>query len=261
MGDGPSVRAAADNAGLALTDMSDLAAIHGVEPGCVYLHSPAGDKEPVQVAAIRQATQLCLSHQADALVTGPIHKAKLAAQGFGHKGHTDLLGEICQVPQPVMAFVGGRLKVALVTTHIPLSDVPKAITVDRVVYVVRTAAKALQADLGISAPRIAVCGLNPHAGEGGLLGTTEQTDIGPACAQLRDEGRDIVVAMYHDQGLVPLKIVDFGRSVNWTLGLPIIRTSVDHGTADDLYGTGRADPASMAAAIGLAQKIVAHRRS
>ncbi len=279
IGEGASIRAAADLAGLELVELADLDAARGLERGAVGILTPPPAEEPVPVAAIRLAAEACLRGQGDALVTGPIHKGRLAAQGFAHRGHTDLLGEICRVSDPVMAFVGGTLRVALVTTHLPLVEVPAAIRSDRICHVVRTAAKAVREDLGMSAPRIGVCGLNPHAGEGGLLGTTEQTEIAPACEALRADGWDIrgpisaetafmdahagrldlVVAMYHDQGLVPLKLVDFGRSVNWTLGLPIIRTSVDHGTAFDLCGTGRANPASMGAAIDLARKIVRRR--
>ena len=270
---------AAEQAGLDLVEVSGLEEVDRVWPGRVGLVTPSDCAESVPVAAIRIAAQACLQGQADALVTGPIHKGRLAAQGFAHPGHTEFLGEICGVKQPVMAFVGGSLRLALLTTHLPLREVPAAIRSDRVCHVVRTAARAVQDDLGLSSPRIGVCGLNPHAGEGGLLGTEEDTEIGPACQDLRDEGWDIrgplgaetafmeahagrldlVVAMYHDQGLVPLKLMDFGRSVNWTLGLPIIRTSVDHGTAFDLCGTGQADPASMSAAIELACKIVRRR--
>jgi 4-hydroxythreonine-4-phosphate dehydrogenase len=277
IGQGPQIRSAAASAGLELEQIADLSQATG--PVCLL--SPQHGDEPVPVAAIRLAAQACLHGEAAAMVTGPIHKGRLAAQGFSHRGHTDLLGEICGVSEPVMAFVGGRLRVALVTTHIPLGEVESSIDSGLVAHVVRTAAQALRDDLGLEAPRIGVCGLNPHAGEGGLLGDTEQTQIGPACETLRAEGwnirgpisaetafmdagagaLDLVVAMYHDQGLVPLKLVDFGRSVNWTLGLPIIRTSVDHGTADDLVGTGRANPASMVAAIGLARTIAARRRT
>ncbi|HCH64946.1 MAG TPA: 4-hydroxythreonine-4-phosphate dehydrogenase PdxA, partial [Deltaproteobacteria bacterium] len=194
-------------------------------------------------------------------------------------GHTDFLGRVCGVPDPIMAFVGGDLRVALVTHHLPLMAVGHALTEARIVRAVRLAARALQNDLGLAAPRLAVCGLNPHAGEGGFLGSEELETIGPACDRLRAEGlpvagpvsaetaflmarrqeTDLVVAMYHDQGLAPLKAVDFGRSVNWTLGLPMVRTSVDHGTADALVGTGRAEPHSMVAALRLARTIAAQR--
>ena len=267
--------AAAEAAELPLVQVDD---IRRVEPGQVGLLVPPPGEQPVEVEAIMLAGRACLRGDGVGMVTGPIHKAKLAAQGFTHRGHTDLLGDLCGA-LPVMAFVGGRLRVALVTTHISLAEVPAAITQGMVEHVVRTVALALRTDLGISAPRIAVCGLNPHAGEDGLLGTEEIQTIGPACDALRREGLhvqgpmsaetafmsaglgevELVVAMYHDQGLVPLKLVDFGRSVNWTLGLPILRTSVDHGTAEGLVGTGRADPASMVAAIELAQKVLSRR--
>jgi 4-hydroxythreonine-4-phosphate dehydrogenase len=228
--------------------------------------------EPTEVAAIRVATRACLDGAARALVTGPIHKARLAARGFHHPGHTDFLAELCGVQRPVMAFVGGDLRVCLVTVHVPLRHVADRITRARVLHTLRVAHAALRDQLGIARPRLLVCGLNPHAGDSGLLGREEIEEIAPACAQASAEGlrvtgpvsseaafrsmtqgrADMVVAMYHDQGLAPLKLVDFGRSVNWTLGLPMVRTSVDHGTADDIAGQGIADPASMIAAIQLA---------
>lgn len=231
---------------------------------------------PVELAAIRWATQACLAGRADALVTGPIHKAKLARRGMAHPGHTELLGALCGVERPVMAFVGGALQVALVTVHLPLRRVPDALTEAGVLHTLRAVHAAPAPRRG----RIAVCGLNPHAGDEGLLGDEEARVIGPAVAAAQREGVDAigpisaeaafraavagevawVVAMYHDQGLAPLKAVDFGRSVNWTLGLPILRTSVDHGTAYDRVGTGQADPGSMIAAWTLARDLCASRR-
>lgn len=226
--------------------------------------------EPAEVAALRLAVAACLGGQARALVTGPIHKARLAARGFRHHGHTEFLGELAGVLRPVMAFVGGSVRVALVTVHLPLRDVPAAVTTEGVLHTLRTADHALRRQLHLPRPRLVVCGLNPHAGDGGVLGREEIEVIEPACAAARAEGidargpvsaetaftepdaADMIVAMYHDQGLVPLKRVDFGRSVNWTLGLPFVRTSVDHGTADALVGTGRARIDSMVAAIELA---------
>jgi 4-hydroxythreonine-4-phosphate dehydrogenase len=236
-----------------------------------------GDAEPVEIAALRLAVAACLDGRGRALVTGPIHKARLAARGFHHPGHTTFLGELCGVEAPVMAFVGGALRVSLVTVHLPLARVAQAITQPLVQHTLRVSDAELRARLGLARPRLLVCGLNPHAGDGGLLGREELDVIGPAIAAARAEGlavegpisaeaafrwmldgrADLVVAMYHDQGLAPLKLIDFGRSVNWTLGLPIVRTSVDHGTADDLYGQDRADPASMEAAIQLALGLTA----
>ena len=245
----------------------------------VLVETGAG-RRPAVVEAIAQAAQAVALGQADAMVTGPIHKARLRQEGFEFMGHTDMLGAHFNV-DPVMAFTGGRMRVALVTTHIPLHEVQAAITMERVLHTVRTAHAALVRDLGLSAPRLVMCGLNPHAGESGELGRTERDTLLPAADRLRQEGipilgplcaeaafmaaargeNDMVVAMYHDQGLVPLKVVDFGRSVNWTLGLPIIRTSVDHGTADALVGTGRADASSMVAALKLAIQVSERRAS
>ncbi|MCK6520055.1 4-hydroxythreonine-4-phosphate dehydrogenase PdxA [Myxococcota bacterium] len=236
-----------------------------------------GDAEPVEIAAIRLAVSACQRGAGRALVTGPIHKARLAARGFHHPGHTTFLGELCGVEEPVMAFVGGALRVSLVTVHLPIRRVAEALTTALVLRTLRVSDAELRARLGLPRPRLLVCGLNPHAGDGGLLGREELDVIAPAIALARAEGltvegpvsaeaafrwmldgrADMVVAMYHDQGLAPLKLIDFGRSVNWTLGLPIVRTSVDHGTADDLYGQDRADPASMEAAIQLALGLTA----
>ena len=275
MGSGPEIRTALSTAGVSWTTALDPCACTGV---CIVDTSDTA--EPGPVAAIRRGARAVRDGQADALVTGPIHKARLRQQGFQFMGHTDMLGEIFG-HRPVMAFTGSTMRVALVTTHLPLADVPSAVTSAMVEHTVRTAHRALIDDLGLEAPRLYVCGLNPHAGEDGELGNTEKTVIAPVIERLRGEGMsvegpicaeaafmtaargevDMVVAMYHDQGLVPLKVVDFGRSVNWTLGLPIIRTSVDHGTADALVGTGNADPSSMQAAIRLAMDIVRRRRT
>lgn len=239
------------------------------------VYDPGSEGEPVEVRSLRVSVAACLDGEALGLVTGPIHKARLAATGFRHPGHTEFLGELCGVSHPVMAFVGGDLKVALATVHLPLRRVADALTVEGIAHVVRTADQALRLQLGVRAPRIAVCGVNPHAGDGGLLGDEEIYVIEPAVALVKAEGIDVhgpisaetafrmaadhaidlVVAMYHDQGLAPLKLVDFGRSVNWTLGLPIVRTSVDHGTADDIFGKGIADPTSFHAAFALAEQL------
>jgi 4-hydroxythreonine-4-phosphate dehydrogenase len=239
------------------------------------------DKRPsVEVAALDLAVRACLEGTASGLVTGPIHKKRLQSKGFAYPGHTGYLGFLCGVRDTVMAFVGPRLRVALVTEHVALRDVPDRISTTAVLHTLRLAHAALRDDLGIQSPRLAVAGLNPHAGEQGLLGSEEQRLIAPAVAAARDEGltvegpmpadvaarlvatrkAHVLIAMYHDQGLVPLKLLDFGHSVNWTLGLPILRTSVDHGTADDIAGRGMADPGSMISAIRLAARIAARRQ-
>ncbi len=245
----------------------------------VTLQAPAPTDEPVEVAAIREAVTALQAGRGAALVTGPIHKGRLIARGFQYTGHTDFLAALCEREGQVMAFVGGELRVALVTVHVPLRRVPDLLTPGHILHVLQTCHTALQRDLGIERPRLLVCGLNPHAGDGGALGTEEITAISPAVDQARargieaigpisaeaafmkarQDGGDMVIAMYHDQGLAPLKAIDFGRSVNWTLGLPIIRTSVDHGTADDLVGRNLADEASMVAALTHAHRLATQR--
>ena len=258
---------------IVLGDVAALRRVGLAEREGLRLVQPPETGEPVEVASLRLATRMCLEGEARALCTGPIHKARLAARGFAYHGHTDFLADLCGVSEPVMAFVGGSVRVALVTVHLPLRHVPGRVTRGRVLSVLRTVDAALRGQLGLPSPRIAVCGLNPHAGEAGLLGREELDEIGPAIAAARAEGilahgpvsaeeafmhpeaSDLIVAMYHDQGLAPLKRLDFGRTVNWTMGLPIVRTSVDHGTADALVGTGRARSDSMEAALTLADTL------
>ena len=240
--------------------------------GLCLLEPSAGD-EPIEVAAIRFAVDACLSGRGAALVTGPVHKGRLAQQGFEYTGHTDFLGALCGV-DPMMAFVGAGLRVGLVTTHIPLMSVSQAITTERLARCIRLCDQGLK-QLGLGRRRLVVAGMNPHAGEEGLLGSEEEEIIKPVCRALGQEGLDLVgpiaaetafgllqrgeadmlLAMYHDQGLPPLKMVAFGQLVNWSLGLPLIRSSVDHGTADDIAGQGIADPKSMVAAIELALQL------
>ncbi len=269
VGDGAAIRAEALKHGLKLKEVGRP------DREGVSLLDTSGGQEPAEVAAIRLSVHWLLAHPG-ALATGPIHKARLARQGFRHPGHTEFLGELCGVDSPVMAFVGGRLMVSLVTVHLPLREVAGALTMEGVLRTIRLSARALQGHFPKRVGRVAVCGLNPHAGDGGLLGDEEQRVIGPAVEQAQSEGWNVVgpisaetafrkaalgevdwvVAMYHDQGLAPLKLVDFGKSVNWTLGLPMVRTSVDHGTADDIAGKGIADPSSMIAAIEWANQLI-----
>lgn len=231
----------------------------------------------------------CLSGRWDALVTGPVHKGIINDAGLAFSGHTEFLAECCArgteapaatpMPTPVMLLVAPGLRVALATTHLPLRAVPDAITEPRLERILRTLGNGLREDFGIAEPRVLVCGLNPHAGESGHLGHEEQEILIPLIARLRAEGMrllgplpadtafvpqqlqqaDAVLAMYHDQGLPVLKHLGFGQAVNVTLGIPIIRTSVDHGTALDLAGSGRADTGSLLAAIELASEMVEAR--
>ena len=212
-----------------------------------------------------------------AMVTAPVHKGIINDAGVHFTGHTEYLAGHLGVPRPVMLLAAGNLRVALATTHLPLKDVSAALSVDSLCATAAILDSDLRKWWGIRTPRIAVCGLNPHAGEGGYLGDEEIRVIGPAIARMQEQGIqasgplpadtafvpqmlanfDAVLTMYHDQGLPVIKHAGFDRTVNITLGLPILRTSVDHGTALDLAGTGRADPGSLAAAIDLAIEISA----
>ncbi|MGH8508239.1 MAG: 4-hydroxythreonine-4-phosphate dehydrogenase PdxA [Gammaproteobacteria bacterium] len=227
---------------------------------------------PSVVEALAQACRGCMDGTFDAMVTAPVHKGILNDAGIPFTGHTEYLAAATGGHFPVMMLCTPELRVALATTHVPLRAVSDLITGDRIVSVLRTLARDLRARFGLNQPRIAVCGLNPHAGEGGHLGTEEIDHIIPAIETVRAEGlrvegplpadtafvaeqanrADVVLAMYHDQGLPVLKYQGFGRAVNVTLGLPIIRTSVDHGTALLLAGTGQADPSSLLAALDTA---------
>lgn len=232
------------------------------------------------VAMLRETANRVAQGQGDALVTAPVAKAVLAGAAPGFRGHTEFLADLAGVPTPVMALVGARLRVALVTTHLPLAAVPAAITAERVSAVLRVADAGMRHLLAGKQPHWLVCGLNPHAGEGGLFGTEERDAILPALEQARHAGidvegpvpadtaflstrlgaRDCVLAMYHDQGLPVAKRDDFAGTVNVTLGLPYVRTSVDHGTAMELAGTGRADPSSLRAAATLASRLAVARQ-
>lgn len=221
---------------------------------------------------LRSAVSGCLSGEFDALITGPVHKGIINDAGFPFAGHTEFIAELTHTEQPVMMLAVPGLRVALATTHLPLGEVSRAITMPRLEAVLRVLHHDLQTRFAIPHPRILVCGLNPHAGEGGHLGREEIDVIEPVLAQLRGEGMqlrgplpadtlfvpgilaqaDAVLAMYHDQGLPVLKHLGFGEAVNITLGLPIIRTSVDHGTALELAGTGQARSGSLMAALQMA---------
>lgn len=224
--------------------------------------------------AIVRAVREAQSGQIQAIATAPINKEAFAAAGIRFPGHTELLADLTGAPRVAMMFYAGALRVVLATVHIPLADVPRALTRARVEEVVMLAAEELPR-FGHPAPKLAVAGLNPHAGEHGLLGTEETVVLGPAIRACRERGIavegpfpgdtvflravrgefDAVIACYHDQGLIPVKMASFGRAVNVTLGLPIIRTSVDHGTAFDIVGRGIADASSMIEAVRVAARL------
>lgn len=232
------------------------------------------------VAYIKKAVEVTVSSEADAIVTAPINKEMMNAAGYHYAGHTELLADLTNTKEYGMMFVGGGLRLILTTIHLALKDVPRHITTATVLKTLRLAHKAMQY-FGMENPRIGVAALNPHAGEGRLFGSEEWDEILPAVIKAREEGihasdpipadtlfykarnnyYDVVVAMYHDQGLAPLKMIAFGNAVNVTVGLPIIRTSVDHGTAYDIAGKGCADPASLLEAVKLAAKMTAYRKS
>lgn len=224
---------------------------------------------PYVLETLSTAVQLVQNGAARALVTAPVHKGVINDAGQAFTGHTEFLQAQAGVPQVVMMLAAGALRVALVTTHLPLAQVPAAITRERVTRVLRITLQALRGQFGIAAPVVQVLGLNPHAGEGGHLGTEDDDIIAPAMAEAACpgdtllgpvpadtaftpsalDGCDAVIAMYHDQGLPVLKHAGFGRAVNITLGLPFVRTSVDHGTALDIAGQGIADASSLGHAI------------
>ena len=240
--------------------------------------SPAHARGVIEVIA--RGVDLVRAGAASALCTGPIHKRALQeGADFAYPGHTEYLAALAGVERVVMMLASPTLRVVPATIHIPLREVPAALTTTGLQETIRITHAALGRDFGLTAPRLAVAGLNPHAGEGGRMGDEEITLIAPALDPLRAEGMRIIgplsadtmfhaaarkrydaaIAMYHDQALIPIKTLDFDRGVNVTLGLPFIRTSPDHGTAFDIAGTGRANPASTIEALRLAARMVAAR--
>lgn len=243
---------------------------------------PGTDTAALVIEAIRTGVEHIRAHRARAIVTNPIAKSVLAAAGFSHPGHTEFLGELSRPfrvgpVRPVMMIWSETLAVVPVTIHIPLADVADRLTRNLIVETGAVAAHDLRVKFGIDAPRLAVCGLNPHAGENGLIGTEDEEIVAPAVAELNRIGinatgphpadtlfhpearkaYDVVLGMYHDQVLVPVKTLAFDEGVNVTLGLPFVRTSPDHGTAFALAGTGRARPSSLIHAIALAGRLTA----
>jgi 4-hydroxythreonine-4-phosphate dehydrogenase len=256
--------------------------IYGPHTTAALAAFPAGRVDPAAgraaYDAIVHATTDALAGRVAAVVTAPINKAAFAAAGYPWRGHTDLLAHLCGSPDVAMMFWSDRLRVVLATVHIPLREVPAALSRERVLDVLRLTWRSLPA-FGFPAPRLGVAALNPHAGEDGLMGTEDREAVAPAVAAARAEGIDAsgpfpadtifvravrgefdaVIAGYHDQGLIPVKLVAFGRAVNVTLGLPILRTSVDHGTAFDIARKGVADEGSLVEAILLAASLASKR--
>lgn len=281
---------AGDPAGIGPEIVARAAADPSVRALCepVIFEPPAGVKVEIgRVSAeagraayevIVRAVEAARRGDIDAIATGPISKAAFRAAGLPWKGHTDLLAHLCGAERVAMMFHAPALNVVLVTVHVPLRDVPALVTREQVEATIALAAESLPA-FGFPRPRLAVAGLNPHAGERGLIGEEDDSVLAPAVEAARARGLDVqgpfpadtiflrasrgefdaVVACYHDQGLIPVKLLAFGRAVNVTLGLPIIRTSVDHGTAFDIAGTGVADASSMMAAVTVAARLASRR--
>ncbi len=283
--DADMLQARANALNLPVQIKSFHADVHDAHPGngeLTVLHIPVtqpavagkldAQNSPYVLETLKTAALGCVKDLFDAMVTAPVHKGIINEAGIAFSGHTEFLAELTDTSQVVMMLVGGGMRVALATTHLALKDVPQAITQSSLETTVRILHQDLVQKFGIPDPRILVAGLNPHAGEDGYLGREEIDVINPVLARLRAEGMqligalpadtlfakhhlstaDAVLAMYHDQGLPVLKHASFGEGVNVTLGLPIIRTSVDHGTALDLAGTGNIEIGSLLAAIQLA---------
>ena len=244
---------------------------------------PDASSAPAAIASIRRAVADVLAGHAAAVVTNPVAKNVLYRSGFAEPGHTEFLAKLAaeatgKPVQPVMMLWSAELAVVPVTIHLPLRDVVAHLTTELVLQTGRIVARDLAAHFGIARPRIAVAGLNPHAGEEGALGEEDAAIVAPAVKQLQAEGidaigplpadtlfhekaratYDVALCMYHDQALIPIKTLAFERAVNVTLGLPFVRTSPDHGTAFDIAGTGKADPSSLLAALALAARLTAH---
>ncbi len=298
LGDYDTLVAAFPPGAIACERITDLDSAAGLFRRALPVLDDPMDRDPVPGAPsetrarsvlrwIEAATRLSLSGEASGVVTAPITKAKLYAAGFPFPGHTEYLADLtndtpfADARGPVMMLTARDLRVALVTIHTPFAKVPTELTTEKVVRTALVTAQALRRDFGVAHPRLALAGLNPHAGEGGNIGREEVEILAPAVAALRAQGVDItdprpadtlfheearrnydaVICLYHDQGLIPVKSLDFWSGVNVTLGLPIVRTSPDHGTGYDIAGKGIARPDSLIAAIRLAGEIAARRAS
>jgi len=257
----------------------DLIPLSDLDSGAIQPGRPVVAGGKAMVGYILRAVEMAVRDDIQGMVTGPISKVLMHQAGYKYDGHTQLIVHETNADNYVMMLAGAKLRVVLVTIHCALKSVPEMLTQERIYKTILITAKALEEDLGFSRPRLAVAALNPHAGEEGLFGTEEQEIIAPAISRAQKQGIDVkgpfpadtlfhqaaagrfeaVVAMYHDQGLIPLKLLHFSDAVNVTLGLPIIRTSVDHGTAYDIAGTGRADPSSLKAAILMATEMAQNR--
>lgn len=278
----PTVRSAAEIVVHGDTPtLQRAAALRGVPLECevVQVGSLEPDPSPREAGAsaleyVRRAARACMDGRAGALCTAPLSKQRVALGERGFAGHTEYLAALTGA-RVAMMMAGPRLRVALATNHLSLAEVTRSLTSNQIAFVAGLAARELRERWGIAAPRIAICGLNPHAGDGGIFGDEDERIVAPGIAQAKDAGVDAtgpwpadglfpraargefdaVVALYHDQGLIPAKLLDFQSTVNVTLGLPFTRTSPDHGTADDIAWKGKADPQPMISALLLAARL------
>ena len=262
------------------TGEMDIIAVSRLKSGQILPGKPTLEGGKAMVDYIIRAVDMTRKGEVDAMVTCPISKILMHQAGYVYEGHTQLISSLTNTHDYVMMLAGERLRVALVTIHCPLKEVSALLDQEQVYKTIIITAKALRNDFGFKRPRLAVAALNPHNGESGLFGSEEEEIIGPAVRRARDEGYSVegpfpadtlfhkaasghfeaVVAMYHDQGLIPLKLLHFSDAVNVTLGLPIIRTSVDHGTAYDIAGKGQGDESSLKAAITMAASMAKNRQ-
>lgn len=280
VGDSEILQAAAASAGIewppdpSRVEIKDL---HLLSPGQVAIGRPSAACGRAALEYVRTATEMCVAGEAEAMVTAPLNKEAVVMSGREFSGHTEYIAELCGAADSRMMLAGERLKVVHVSTHVSLRQACELDT-GRIMRTIELGDKAVRS-MGVEHPRVGVCGLNPHAGEHGLFGNEDERSIVPAVAAARNEGidcegplppdtaflkaarggYDLIVAMYHDQGHIPMKLIDFEHTVNVSLGLPIIRTSVDHGTAFDIAGKNRADPTNMKAAMKLAAVMAGHR--
>lgn len=257
---------------VSVTHLDESNLVHG---------KPTKEVGKAAIAYVKKAVQLAKQGEIDGIITCPVNKAVINKAGIPFSGHTELLAKLTNTKRYAMLLSGNKVNVVLVTIHVPLKDVPKLISVEKVLNVIDLTHQFLKEKMGISNPKLAVTGLNPHAGEGGLIGREEEEIIAPAVREAKSRGLDIegplpsdtvfyfakegkyyvVICMYHDQCLAPFKMLHFRDGVNITMGLPIIRTSVDHGTAYDIAGKGTANPASLIAAIKMASRLISTRGS
>jgi 4-phospho-D-threonate 3-dehydrogenase / 4-phospho-D-erythronate 3-dehydrogenase len=263
------------------TGIMDFLPLSQLSPADLNHSHPSAAGGHAMVSYILTAIDMAMNHEVAGMVTGPISKAALNLAGYRYPGHTELLAERTGASEVAMMLAGGNFRVVLATIHVPLADVPERLSTDGLLRLFRLICRSLESDFAIPKPRLGVAALNPHASEGGLFGDEEKEIIIPAVLEARGQGLpvsgpfpadtlfwrhaqgefDAICAMYHDQGLIPLKLLHFTDAVNVTLGLPIIRTSVDHGTAYDLAGSGTAHPGSLKAAIFMAADMARRKAS